>query len=122
VPTLTEKRPVRYVNGLARSRERRFGEWLVGFVLIWVAGCGEPSVREYKNRGELEALLAAVSLRNSKELARDARRIGDRHASGELSDAFHKELSEIVELARKGDWAGAEKRAYEIREQPAFFR
>jgi hypothetical protein len=57
-----------------------------------------------------------------KELASDACRIGARHASGELSDALHKELSEIVESARRGDWAGAEKRAYEIREQPAFFK
>jgi hypothetical protein len=100
----------------------RPAEWLIGSVLIGLAGCGEPSVREYRNRGELEAVLAAVSLRNAKELARDATRIGDRHASGELSDAFHKELSEIVELARRGDWAGAQKRAYEIREQPSIFR
>jgi hypothetical protein len=100
----------------------RPAEWLIGFVLIGLGGCGEPSVREYKNRGELEAVLAAVSLRNAKELARDAGRIGDRHASGELSDALHKEVSEIVELTRRGDWTGAQKRAYEIREQSALFK
>jgi hypothetical protein len=122
VPTVIEERPLRCLRNLARSAAIHPTRWLMGFVLICLAGCGEPSVREYKNRGELEAILAAVSLRNAKELARDATRIGDRHASGELSDAFHKELSEIVELAQKGDWAGAEKRAYEIRDQPAFFK
>jgi hypothetical protein len=122
VPTVIEKRAPRRQHRLVGSAAMHPARWLMGFVLICLAGCGEPSVREYKNRGELEAVLAAVSLRNAKELARDATRIGDRHASGELSDAFHKELSEIVELARRGDWAGAEKRAYEIRDQPALFK
>ena len=122
MPTLIDKHPFRRQHTLARSGGMRPIEWLMGFVLAGLAGCGDPTIREYKNRGELEAVLAAVSLRNSKELARDASRIGARHASGELSDALHKELSEIVESARRGDWAGAEKRAYEIREQHVFFK
>src|SRR4051794_8635886 len=68
------------------------------------AGCGQPSEREYKNRRELEAVLTAVSLKNAKELEKDARRVEERHGSGELSDASHKELMKIVETARAGDW------------------
>ena len=85
-------------------------------------GCGEPSVRELKNRRELEALLTAISLRNQKELDRDIQRIEDRHASGELSDASYKDLREIIKKAQGGDWAGAEKQAYEMRESKPFFK
>jgi len=90
-------------------------------LLLGPAGCGEPSARELKNRQEFEALLTAVSLRNKKELEKDAGRIDARHASGELSDARHKDLREIIEKARAGDWAAAETRAYEFRAQRPYF-
>jgi hypothetical protein len=84
--------------------------------------CGEPSEREYKNRRELEALLTAVSLRNKRELERDAKHIDDRLASGELTEASHKRLMGIVSEARSGDWASAERHAYEFREEVPFFK
>jgi hypothetical protein len=90
--------------------------------LLTVAGCGEPSVRELKNRRELEALLTAISLKNQKEFDRDIKRIDDRHASGGLSDASYTELQAIVKKARAGDWSGAEKLAYELRESKPFFK
>lgn len=46
-------------------------------LLLTVAGCGEPSIRELKNRRELEALLTAISLQNKKELDKDIKRIDD---------------------------------------------
>ena len=56
-------------------------------LLLTLAGCGgEPSEREVKNARAFEALLTAVSLKNAKELEKDARLIDDRHAAGELSD------------------------------------
>ena len=110
-----------------RALARRVGEslcrpttLLVGLLLL-VTGCGEPSVRELENRRELEALLTAVSLRNKKELDRDAKRIDDRHASGQLSEARYKDLAEIVKKAQAGDWGQAEKKAYELRESKPFF-
>ncbi len=94
---------------------------------MWLAllltGCGgEPSVRELKNRRELEALLTAISLKNQKELDKDIERIEERHASGELSDGSYKDLREIIMKAQAGDWAGAEKQAYEMRESKPLFR
>ena len=94
---------------------------LVGLVLTAI-GCGEPSLREMKNRKELEALLTAVSLKSATELEKDARRIVARHAEGELSDERYKDLQEIVAMARAGDWGAAERRAYEFRERRPFFR
>jgi hypothetical protein len=95
--------------------------WLV-VLLLAIAGCGEPSERELKNRRELEALLTAISLKNAKELDKDAKRIDDRHASGELSDGGYRDLDEIVKKAQSGDWSGAEKQAYELRESKPFFK
>jgi hypothetical protein len=95
---------------------------MIALIVSPVIGCGEPSARELKNRQEFEALLTAIVLKNSKELELDAKRIADRHASGELSDASHADLLELVKLARNGDWAVAEKRAYEFREQRPYFK
>ena len=72
--------------------------------MLLLTGCGEPSVRELKNRRELEALLTAISLRNTKELDKDIQRIEDRHNSGELSDASYKDLQEIARKAQGGNW------------------
>jgi hypothetical protein len=112
-------------TSIARSH-RRAGRkgWslLIAGLLVTLAGCsGEPSERELKNRRELEALLTAVSLKNQKELDRDAGRIEARHTSGELSDAPYRTLQEIIKKARDGDWAAAEKQAYEFRQSTPFF-
>jgi hypothetical protein len=104
----------------------RFSRPLLPALLLGLAlsnaGCGQPSEREYKNRRELEAVLTAVSLKNPKELEKDARRLENRHAAGELSDASHQELMKIVATARAGDWASAERLAYEFRESNPFFK
>src|SRR5579885_1165930 len=83
---------------------------LIAAVILALGGCsGEPTERELKNRRELEALLTAISLEDKKELEKDAGRIEARHASGELSDAPYRALLEIVDKARAGDWAAAER-------------
>ena len=66
--------------------------------------------------------MTAVSLKNQTELVKDIQRIEDRHASGDLSDASYKDLREIFKKAQQGDWAGAEKQAYELRESNPFFQ
>jgi hypothetical protein len=90
--------------------------------LLILAGCGAPSADERENRKAFEFLLTAVSLKNSKELDKDAKRIEERHAAGQLSDARYQELQEIIQKARAGNWAEAEKLAYEFREKQPFFK
>ena len=91
---------------------------LLAFLAATFPGCGgEPSQRELQNARAFEALLTAVSLKNQKEFARDAKLIEERHAAGDISDGKYKELAEILEKGRAKDWAGAEKRAYEFRSQ-----
>jgi hypothetical protein len=120
VETLTEAQPPAWQDHRSRLRGRPAG-WFLAAVLV-LAGCGEPSIRELKNRRELEALLTAISLKNRGELDKDVQRIEDRHASGELSDASYNELREIIRKAQAGDWSGAEKQAYEMRESKPFFQ
>ncbi len=95
--------------------------WLLA-VSLALAGCGEPSEREYKNRRELEALLTAITLKNKKELDKDIQRIEERHTAGELADEGYKDLQEIIKKAQGGNWGGAEKKAYEMRESKPFFK
>jgi hypothetical protein len=95
-------------------------------MVLSLTGCGgEPSRRQVQNARAFEALLTAVSLRNSAELEKDARVIDERHAAGELSDAKHEILREVIDKARAGDWNTAENRAYAFRkrfgDQGAFF-
>ena len=100
----------------------RPGVAMLAGCLLTLAGCGEPSPRELKNRQEFEALLTAVSLKNKVELEKDAKRSDDRHAARELSDARYEDLQGIVAKARSGDWAGAERQAYEFRERRPYFK
>lgn len=91
-------------------------------LLALLGGCGEPSAEERENRKAFELLLTAVSLKNSKELEKDAQRIDERHAAGTLSDSRHGELRTIIEKARASDWVEAERLAYEFREKYPYFK
>ena len=93
---------------------------LLGFLVL--AGCGGPSDEERENRKAFEFLLTAVSMKNVKELEKDAKRIDERHAAGKLSDARHRDLQGIIEKARAGDWGEAERMAYAFREAQPFFK
>ena len=120
MPIPIEPKPTGTSSVRAQGRRSR-SALLLGLVLL-LTSCGEPSVRELKNRRELEALLTAVSLKNQKELDKDIQRIEERHSSGELADESYNDLREIIKKAQGGDWGGAEKQAYEMRESKPFFR
>ena len=102
--------------------ESRVWVRIAGVLLGSLLDRGEPSARELKNRQEFEALLTAISLRNKAELERDAQRIVARHQAGELSDAGLADLESIIAKARTGNWAGAEREAYDFREKSPYFR
>jgi hypothetical protein len=100
-----------------RRRPGLFSAALLAMVTACSGCSGEPTEREVQNARAFEALLTAVSLKHEKEVETDAKLIGERHDSGQLSDARYQELAEIIEKARAKDWAAAEKRAYEFRAQ-----
>lgn len=93
-----------------------------GAVLILaVSGCG-PSNEQLENRKSLEMLLTAITLRSSKELLKDAKRIDERHEAGVLSEQNYGRLAGIVARAKAGDWGKAEEMAYTFREEQPFFK
>lgn len=100
----------------------RCGAISTAILALTLAGCGGPSDRELENRKSLEMLLTAITLRNPKELEKDATRIDERHTSGQLSDSSHRDLREIIGKARAGDWAVAEELAYKFRETQPYFK
>jgi hypothetical protein len=107
-----------FVPRVIWNRSRGFRATVLAGLVVTLLGCGgEPSERGLKNARAFEALLTAVSLKNEKELEKDAKLIDERHTAGELSEGKYKEIQEIVEKARAKDWGGAEKRAYEFRAQ-----
>lgn len=91
-------------------------------LLLAFAGCGDPAPDERENRKSFEMLLTAISIKSSKELEKDAKRIEERHSIGVLSDAKYQELGAIIERARAGDWGRAEGMAYDFRERNPFFK
>jgi hypothetical protein len=121
VPTPIEPR-VRERPPAAPFRPRRATVVLAALSLLANAGCGEPSLRELENRRELEALLTAIALKNVQELDKDIKRIDVRHTAGDLTDKSYDDLQTIAKKAKAGDWAGAEKQAYALRESTPFFR
>ena len=95
---------------------------ILGGLLLTLVGCGGPSDQMRENRKAFEMLLTAITLRNPKELEKDAGRIEGRHAAGQLSDSSHSDLQEIIGKARAGDWADAEEQAYKFREAQPYFK
>lgn len=91
-------------------------------LLLALSGCGGHTTEERENRKAFEMLLTAITLKNPKELEKDAKRIDERHAAGILSDARHRELTEMIERARAGDWGKAEEMAYIFREERPYFK
>jgi hypothetical protein len=120
MPTPIDVQP--RVEPLESGRVRKLRITLLMGLVLAFTGCGEPSDREMKNRRELEALLTAISLKNKKELESDIKRIEERHTSGELSEAGFKDLQDIFKMAQAGDWSGAEKLAYDLRESKPYFQ
>lgn len=94
---------------------------LIAAVLSTIPACGGPSLEARENRKTFEMLLTAISLKNQKELERDARRIEERHASGVLSNARYRELVNMIAKARAGGWGEAEEMAYAFRGAYPYF-
>ena len=95
---------------------------VAALTLIFAAGCGGPSDTQRDNRKALEFLLTAVTMRNTPELERDAKRIDARRAEGLLSSGTHRELTAIIAKAREGYWEAAEEMTYKLREAQPFPR
>ncbi len=103
------------------SRRRRFHliTVLLGSAIV-VGGCSPPSVGERDKRRLLDALLTAITMKNADWLEDDAALAEAWLQVGHLTDEEYRELQSIIETARSGNWAGAEKEAYDFRRRHPF--
>jgi hypothetical protein len=94
---------------------------LPGLALL-ASGCRAPTQEERDNRRLVDAILTAITIRNARLLEEDARWAKTRHGADQLTDEEYQGLEAIVNKARAGDWAGAEKAGYEFRKKHPFVR
>lgn len=88
--------------------------------LAAAGGCGQPSDEARQNRRLVEAVLTAVTMKNRKELDKDAALWDKRLAEGKLKEKPHKAVVACVETARSGGWAAAEAELYKFRASHPF--
>lgn len=88
--------------------------------ILFAAGCGKPSEEARQNRRLVDAVLTAVTMKNRKELDKDAALWDKRLADGLLSEKPHKAVKACIEKAKAGDWSGAEDDLYKFRESDPF--
>lgn len=93
---------------------------LVAGVSAFLNGCGQPSEESRQNRRVVDAVLTAVTVKNRKQLDKDAALWDKRLADGVLAPTPHGAVKGAVEKARAGDWAGAEEDLYRFRESEPF--
>ncbi|HLJ10835.1 MAG TPA: hypothetical protein VKU82_06585 [Planctomycetaceae bacterium] len=103
------------------GRRSRWGLCVLGLALaVW--GCSEPTQIERDNRRLLDALLTAITMKNSHWLEDHAALAEKRREAGHLTEWEYVQLSSIIEKGRSGDWQAAEKKAYEFRKEHPFVK
>ena len=94
---------------------------LLGVSLL-ALGCRAPTPEERDNRRLVDAVLTAITLKNTRLLDESNRRLERRHREGHLTDEQYKKLQAVIGKGRVGDWAGAERDGYEFRKEHPFVR
>lgn len=87
----------------------------VACVGILLVGCGEPQLTSGNLRLTM-SLRTAVSARNMDWLEMNAALIEERRQSGNMRDGEYAAFSRILEDARSGEWAKAEKAVVRLQE------
>jgi len=104
-----------------RSIPQRLALAALGLAVL-IPGCRGPTQEERDNRRALDALLTAITMKNSRLLEESAKRAKARHDAGQLTDEQYQGMELFTSKARRGDWAGAERAGYEFRKQHPFVK
>ncbi len=84
--------------------------------LALLPGCSNQPQIEGESRELIVALATATSMQSTQLLTASAGQIEARHREGELNDRQYEAMAVIVALAKAGDWAQAQERAYNLRD------
>ena len=98
----------------------RFAKFTMIVIGLVASGCGGPNETIRDNRRLMDAILTAVTIRNSKELSNDLRLLEARRAAGKLSEESFSILDGAIAEAAAGDWIAAEQQLYDFRKQSPF--
>jgi hypothetical protein len=88
---------------------------VAGLFIFSVPGCGQPQV-EPQHRRLILGLATATSAQKSDWLEQTASEIDAARKSGQLSETTDRVFTQIVQLARAGDWQRARELAYALRD------
>lgn len=89
---------------------------------IFAWGDRAPTQDERDNRRALDAILTAITLKNTRLLEESAKRAKARHDAHQLTDQQFQQIDAFIDKARKGDWPGAEKDGYTFRKAHPFVK
>jgi hypothetical protein len=73
-----------------------------------LVGCGYPAAAP-ANQELITSLRTALSARNNGWLTGTAEKVEKRHTAGTMGDEEYEAFQRIIEMARAGDWEGAEQ-------------
>ena len=103
------------------ARRSGLGLCVLGIALA-LSGCSEPTQVERDNRRLLDALLTAITVKNSGWLEDHAALADKRREAGHLTEWEYAQLASIIEKGRSGDWQAAEQKAYDFRKEHPFVK
>lgn len=84
-------------------------------VLFVAAGCGVQQIAP-GNRKLMLQLQSVTSSKKKEWLDESAKQVEDQRAKGKLSNSEYAAFKPIIEKARSGDWAGAQRDAFTLSE------
>lgn len=110
-------------------KTKRSWKFLLGTALVVTLGLGvlalatrAPTMEERNNRKAVDAMLTAITMKNSRLLEESAKRAQGRRAAGHITEAQYQGFEAVLTKARAKDWAGAEKDGYEFRQKHPFVK
>lgn len=104
-------------------------KWLLGTSLVATLGLAvfawgsrAPTMEERDNRKAVDAILTAITMKNSRLLEEGAKRAQARRTAGQITEEQYQGMEAVIKRARARDWAGAEKDGYEFRKKHPFVK
>jgi hypothetical protein len=102
---------------------------IAAVVLVLAAGLGlwawngrVPTMEARDNRRTVDAILTAITMKNSRLLEAGIQRARVRRQAAQLTEEQYAGMESFAGRARSGDWAGAEKEGYAFRQKYPFVK
>jgi hypothetical protein len=89
-------------------------------IALCVFGCSPPTQVERENRRLVDATLTAITLKDVALLEESSKDADARYEAGHITEWEYDQISDVIEVARAGDWKKSEKLGYEFRKQRPF--